>query len=160
MDPVTLMAIGFGLQAFGQLRQGMASKKAASYNQALLAQAIQEEEYRAEIVANKIREEKRRTEGVQEARYAKAGVKIEGTPLEVLADTAAHFEEDLALNEYNKRAAISRLKLGIAMEQYKADEAMTAAFISAGATVLQGYGAAKTYAKPTTSTYGYWGPPG
>lgn len=157
MDPITLMAIGMGLQVFGRLRQGMSSKMASEYDAEVMLEAIRQEEIKADLIADKLRREKRRVGGAQVARYLKAGVKLEGTPLEVMADTAAQFEEDLAITDYNKRVAISRLRAGIAVKEIEAKEAMPTAIISAGATVLQGWGMYKAGGARISTPYGYWG---
>ena len=150
---------GVALQAYGMYRQGKAAKKASQYNSAALNEAIIQENYRAEFIADKLRAKKRRTEGAQIAAYMKAGVRLEGTPLEVLADTAAQFEEELAINESDRRLTISRLRMGIGAERLAGKEAMTAAYISAGATILQEAGRYFGTPAPSSSPYGYWGPP-
>lgn len=154
-----LAGIGLGLQVFGMLRQAKSAKEAASYNSAALNEAIMWEVYRSEAIADKIRASKRRMKGVQAAAYMKAGVKFEGTPLEVMADTASQFEEELAMNELDTKLTVSRLRMGIGAERIAAREARAAALISVGATILQT--GAKYYGTraPSTTPYGYWGGP-
>ena len=157
---VTLAAIGIGLQAYGIWKQGQAAKKSSNYNARMLRAAILQEEIRSEIIADRIRANKRRMEGIQTARYMKAGVLLEGTPLEVLADTAAQYEEDVAINDYNKRLAIAKLRMGIEAERIKAEEAMTVAILGMGGTILGAGAAGRGAGAPTRTTYdyyGYWG---
>jgi len=155
-----LAAVGIGLQAYGMYRQGQSAKKASDYNRMALDGAIMEENYRSGLIADKIRAKKRRMRGAQTTAYMKAGVRLEGTPLEVLADTAAQFEEDLIMNESDRRLTISRLQMGIGAERMAGKEAMTAAYISAGATILQGAGQYYGSRTPSPSSpYGYWGGP-
>lgn len=158
-----LMIAGGAISAYGQLRQGMAAKKAAEFNAKVLAEKIKEIQFKAEITADKIRKKKRRVKGIQTVRYAAAGVKIEGTPLEVLADTATEFEQDLAMVDYNKRLAIAGIRMGIEEQQIAAEEAIAAATISAAGTML-GAAASAGYLQRRPSygdwssrePYGYW----
>lgn len=149
---------GAGLQAYGFYRQGQAAKEASDYNRWALDESIMEENYRSGLIADKIRARKRRMRGAQVAAFMKAGVRLEGTPLEVIADTAAQFEEELAMNESDRRLTIARLKMGIGAERMAGKEAMTAAYIQAGATILQTAGRYYGTPSPSTSPYGYWGP--
>jgi hypothetical protein len=149
-----MMVAGSAVAAYGQLRQGLAEKAAHEFNAKLLAEKIKEEGIKAGAVSDKIRARKRRIRGVQTVLYMKAGIKLEGTPLEVLADTAAEFEEDLAMVDYNKRLAINRLRMGVRAQEIAAKEAMTAACISATATALGGASASRRGS--TESPYGDW----
>lgn len=152
----TLAIVGGSIAAYGILRQGMAKKAAAEYNARVMGEGIKETDIKASIIADKIRREKRQIRGIQMARYMRAGVILEGTPLEVLADTAAQYEEDIAINDYNRRLAIARLRMGIEAERIAGKEAMTAAVLGAG---VMGMGAAASSQgpAPTQTNYGYWG---
>jgi len=156
-----LAAVGVGLQLYGMYRQGKAAKESSDYNRAALQEAIMEENFRSGLIADKIRAKKRRMRGAQTTAYMKAGVRLEGTPLEVLADTAAQFEEDLFMNESDRRLTISRLQMGIGAERMAGKEAMTAAYIGMGSTILQTAGQYYGTRTPsqTSSPYGYWGGP-
>jgi hypothetical protein len=152
-----MMIAGSMVSAYGQLRQGLAEKHAHEFNAEVLGQKIKEEEVKAEVTADKIRARKRRMRGIQTALYMKAGVRIEGTPLEVLADTAVMFEQDLAMVDYNKRLALANLRMGIGAQKIAAKEAMTAACISATATALGGAAVPRGGAStPRQSSYGDW----
>ena len=99
-----LQLAGNVFSAFGQIKKGQAEKAAAYYNADVLNEEARQEGIKASLVADNIRRAKRLMSGKQTARYAKAGVKIgTGTTLEVLADTAAQYDRDLAINEYNKK---------------------------------------------------------
>ena len=153
----TLMIVGAAIMVYGQMRQGMAAKAAADYNATMMGRLIGEENVRASLIADRTRRQKRRMEAAQVAGYMKAGVRLEGTPLEVLADTATQYEEDIAISDYNRRIAISRIRAGISAERIRGEEAMTTAQLQSGATILSvaSYGRQPS-AQP--STYGYWGP--
>ena len=89
-----LMLAGGALGAVGQM--GNASAQAAQMNfnarQAELDAQIAREN--AAIKARQIREYGRQLKGKQRTQYAKSGVRMSGTPLEVLADTMEKIELD------------------------------------------------------------------
>ena len=71
----------------------------------------------------KITKEKQKTISAQRAAYAKAGVRLEeGTPLDVMADTAAEYELDLATGRYNLASALNakqfNLSSNLAIKNY------------------------------------------
>ncbi len=97
IDPITLAAIaavtqlaGGVFQARGAQAEADAVASAAEYNQALALQEGRAEERRRRRVA-------RRELSSQRVAYAKAGVTLEGSPLQRLGQNAAEFEVD-ALN--------------------------------------------------------------
>lgn len=122
-------ALGTLTQAGVQIHSGVSARSAAK-DQARLARS------RAAIASEDERRKGRRLSGKQRAAFAKAGVKIdEGTPLDVLAETAANAELDAL------RAAFS-------FEQQAEDfesmgkVALTQGILGAGATIL---GQAQTF---------------
>ena len=77
----------------------------------------------SEVEAAKITKEKGKTISAQRAAYAKAGVRLdEGTPLDVMADTAAEYELDLATGRYNLASTINakqfNLESNLAVKNY------------------------------------------
>ena len=97
------------MQATMAAQQAEAQANISGYN----AQVSQNEALRAEQEARerarRIREENQRLLGTQRASYGKAGVAMEGTPLEIMADTAAMGELNAADTMYEgdaKRGAL------------------------------------------------------
>lgn len=149
---------GASLMAYGYLRQGMAAKAAADYNAEVNEEQAREEGIRVGIIEDRLRRQKKQAISTQTARFLKAGVKLEGTPLEVLADTATQFEEDIAITKYDARVNVARLQAGAEAQRIAGKEAMFKAGLMAGGTVLSGYGMSASSAAPaaTKTAYGYW----
>lgn len=117
---------GFGMTAAGQIQQGYAASSAAKANANLAEMQGKEtsiaNEYNAAVArANKeaiqvsaeldIQRQKKaaiRLRGEQVVGYAKAGVKLEGSPLEVMIDSAAQAELDMAITAYNAKTSASQ----------------------------------------------------
>jgi hypothetical protein len=69
----------------------------------------------AQTEAEKLRRERRLTAGRQRALYAKGGVDVSsGSPLEVMADTAAEYNKDIAttLTSGQRAYSLSRMMAG------------------------------------------------
>jgi hypothetical protein len=122
---------GGALSAYGQYRQGEAQNEANEYNANMsLAKADQEE--------RESREKLKKLMGTQRVLYAKAGVDLSsGSPLMVLANTAAEGEEE-ALN------IRARGQNEANMYRWYGKQAKKGANISAGSTFLTSLGQAGT----------------
>lgn len=120
----TLATVGTGLAIGGALKSGQSESQAAEYN----AQTAVAE---AQIEENRRRTEASRAMGALRAGISKSGVTMEGTPLMVLAESAANAEID-ALNAQwtGQRQAQSQLMRGSA--------AQTASYYRAGTSLMSG----------------------
>lgn len=139
-EAVALLSLaGSGYAAYSQHKQASAeqeaAEQAADYNASVIAEHSRLESSRKRRLA-------KRELAAQRVAYAKAGVRLEGSPLDVLASNAAAFEEDIFFGELeaSRRAGYEHL-------QKKAAKAMgRAGRRAAGATLLTGgAGAAGTY---------------
>lgn len=120
----TLATIGTGLSVMGAVRAGQASSMAGQFNaQSALAEGNARETL--------IRQQAARTMGTTRANIGKSGVTTAGTPLMVLAESAASAEIDALNTQYtaSRQAAFSTMR-------GQADR--RAANISAGASLLSG----------------------
>ena len=102
--PFILMAGGTALGAYSQIQQGKAQSGQFEYE------------------AQKTEREKARMLSRQRALYAKSGVTFEGSPLEVMADTAANYEMDIQNLRQQKKSA------------------KRTSYLNAGSTILTGAG--------------------
>ena len=94
---------------------------------AMLRQQAEGEDRQAKEQADRIRAEKDRILGLQRSQFAKGGVRIEGSPLAVLADTA---------NIYEMQVADTRLLANLAAEKKRYEATVTD--FNAGITALEG----------------------
>ena len=166
---VTAIA-GAGLNAYSMIRQGSAQSaalksqaNAARYNQQamLTNQQIAEQNARAVEKSGSYAEQIQREKnlkilGAQKTGFSKAGVVMEGTPLDVMAGTAGEMEQDIIAQRYNTDIQAWRYRsqgagYGSQADEYGrqagADLSMasgptTAGYIGAGATLLTGAGKA------------------
>jgi len=96
--------------------QGAYQGAVAEYNAAVARSQALALETVADIDIARQRKIATRLRGTQVAGYAKAGVKLEGSPLEVMIDSAAEAEKDIAITRYNAKIGI--LQAGSQVEQY------------------------------------------
>ena len=172
--------------AIGQIQQGYAASAAAESNASLLEMQGRESQITAEYNAavSRANAEAIRTSadldivrqraaqktfrGAQAAKYAGAGVKLEGSPLDVLIDTAAQFELDILITDFNAKTAVSQqefaaqqsLRAGrsavllagtqAAQQRTEASYYKRAGWMSAGSTIFQ---TAAGFYKPSSKYY-------
>jgi hypothetical protein len=89
-----LMTIGTGLSAFSSYSQGKAMSKAAKAQADAEIRRAEEEKLLTELEEMRLRKDARKFMSTQRALYGKAGVTFEGSPIEVMAETAYEAEFD------------------------------------------------------------------
>ncbi|GIW60585.1 MAG: hypothetical protein KatS3mg087_1651 [Patescibacteria group bacterium] len=100
-DPATLLAIGTAMSAASTVMSTISSVREQRFNAALQEAQARMFEQRAKIEKQQVDREKRRLLGRQRALFLKSGVLLEGTPLELLAETEAEFELEKQTREFN-----------------------------------------------------------
>lgn len=133
---IGLQVVGGLASAGAQLQQGEAAKQWASYNQAVLNQMAAQRRAEAAARADIIQRTSGRKIGAIKSAYGAAGVDIQGTPLDVLADQASEFELERQLALYQGEAEAASLTQRGMMMQFQGQMAMDAAETSAGTTLL------------------------
>lgn len=158
-DPVTLMLVGTAVSAVGSISQSQNAAAASRYNaqisernaliqqqNATLArqQAVSQSEIQRRQAAKQM--------GAMRAGYANSGVAMEGSPLDVLAASAASAELDTLNTIYNGELKArgfendaQGLRESAAMDRKRAKNQITQGYMSAGASLLMGYGSAGMY---------------
>ena len=96
-----ISAIGTGVGIFGQLQQGKEREEQARFNARLA-----EEEAALILVGGELNEFRQRKQlgtaiGEQISGFAKAGVQFTGSPLNVIADSIANAELEIAIGKFN-----------------------------------------------------------
>lgn len=130
--------IGSGLAAYGTIQAGQTQKKIGEYN----AKVAENQAIEAEMVSR----ENLKRERTQASRFlakqrtaiAGAGVTEAGSPLEVMAASAAGLELQALDNMRLGRMQATALRAQGAMARYEGKQAARASLISAGATMMQG----------------------
>ena len=120
----TLATVGTGLSVMGALRAGQAGQQAATYNAetARMEGAMREAAQRQQA--------SRQLSSIR-AGISKSGARMEGTPLMVLAESAANAEIDAL----NTRFSADR---EVGLQRMRGQEARRAAYWSAGTSLLTG----------------------
>ena len=163
MDPGTIALVslgvgllGSGVGAISSIRQGSAQAAAlksqaagARYNQQVAEMNAQSVERARDYQTQLQREKNQRLLGAQKVGYGKGGVTMEGTPLEVMADTASDQEKDIIAQRYNYDIQSWRYRSQAGQYGFEADRstsmatgATTAGYFGAGTTLLTGIGRA------------------
>ena len=150
---------GLVVGAAGTVISAVGQSQAADYNAQVARQnamyAEQAGQQQRQIAAENERRQRLRTTkllGAQRAGYAKAGVTMEGSPLEIMSETASQGELD-ALNiryggevgAYNARVQGSRYRSQAGFYDFESGRTMTTGMIGAGSTLLTGAARAGQY---------------
>lgn len=139
---IAITVVGTGVSVYGQVQQAQTAKAMGQYNAKLAEQqALQTEMDAAENIRRKRRENKRLL-ATQRSRYAAAGVLEEGTPLELLAESAGNLEMETLDYDRQQRMAAAGLRAQGAADLALGSNQARGAYIGAGASLLQGGAAA------------------
>ena len=110
-------ALALGLQTAGPVMQGFQASKAEEFNASLMRANAQAIRHAADIDIYRQRKRAKSLHSTQKAKYAKAGVTLEGSPMEVMIDSAAEAELDMAITDYNAKVKMAQAES--AAEQYE-----------------------------------------
>lgn len=138
--------IGTGVSMYGQHQQAKTAERAGERNaQIQEAEALQTEMDARENVRRQ-RATNDRAKKTQRQRYANAGVINEGTPLEVMAETAGLLELDALDISRTAKAKAERLRSSAESTRQGGKDRGSALRIAQGATLLSGVSRAATIA--------------
>lgn len=131
--------IGMGMQAAGGIYQGLQAKYTSEYNAAVAKEEAKTEEVLTEITIQRHRRFAKKLQSAQIARYGAAGVTLEGSPILVMADSAAEAELDEALIKFEGASKAGALRREASLQKMYGKSALYGALISAGQTGVQAY---------------------
>ena len=130
--------VGAGVQAYGQRQAGKQEQKMQEINARQQEQDSLDRQAESIAQSLEISREAESAASTQGAQYAKANVLMEGTPLQVMAQTAADFKmKQLNVERRGQREA-DLLKRGAAISRQKGVDARKAGNIASVGTVLSG----------------------
>lgn len=133
--------IGMGAQAAGGLYAGQEAYKTGFYNAAVAKEEAKTEKVLTDIAIQRHRRFAKKLQSSQIAAYGAAGVTLEGSPILVMADTAAEAELDEALIKFEGISRVGALEREAKMQKQYGRSALYGALISAGQSGVQAYGA-------------------
>ena len=142
------------VSAGATLYSAQEKQKTAAYTAKLAEEAGEESKAMAALEVERHRDKIKRLKSSQKASYAKSGVKLEGSPLEVLADTQAQADLDEMIIRHGGQAESSAYGAQAMLSRMKGRSASTAGYINAGSSLLSGaYNISSSYnTKPKTKT--------
>jgi hypothetical protein len=159
--PNIIAAVGVGVSAYGQYQSGQAQEKAYKQQASIAEADATAEKTKAVYEERQARDRLKALIGTQRTLYAKAGVDLSsGSPLLVLADTAAKGEEDLQMIRYGGDVNVARQRNQATLARFYGSSASKAGTIGAIGSGLSGFSNAYTgYQRRTipSSTVGYGG---
>ncbi|MCM8784562.1 MAG: hypothetical protein NC818_07375 [Candidatus Omnitrophica bacterium] len=132
----SLIVAGAGMEIASQYQQARAYQEQAEYNARVAELQAQQVERAQKLEEYRLNRAKEALLGKQRALYAKAGVSLEGSPLEVLADTEAQYQLDLSVSRYNADVQKRRLGYEAGYQRYAGKQYMRAGYLGMGTTLL------------------------
>lgn len=134
-----LSMLGGGLGAFGSYMGGMADRRSAEYNAAIMEQKAELSRQASERETEMMHDQGRRLKAEQVAAYGKSGaVLTSGTPLSVLAEQSAKMERDVLEQRRNRMIEQQQLKSQAEMLRYQGKMASRAGLFGATSSLLGG----------------------
>ncbi len=134
--PLVMMVAGTGLAAYGQLRQAQTASATAKYNARVAEMNADAMRKAGAFEEARLKRGKKRTEGAQAAAFAASGVRLEGTPIEVMADTATEYEMDIAASRYNTAIGVQRNISESKYQKQLSKRYRTGGYLDMGGTLL------------------------
>lgn len=135
---LALLAVGTAFSAIGAIQQGQAANSAAKYNAAVAGQRATAAKQQAAADMDKKRRDTVRRLGSIRAAYGASGVTLEGSPLDVLAESAANAELDVLTIKYKGDLEATGYGNEATLETARGQQARTAGYMGAGAALLTG----------------------
>jgi hypothetical protein len=124
--------------AAGAVAQGNAAKASANYNAAVARQNADIARANANADAAKQERQGDLLAGKQRAATGASGIAPEGSPLEVMADSALESELDSLTTRYRGELQARSYGQDATLQSMRGDSAQTAGYIGAGTALLKG----------------------
>lgn len=138
LAPEVLKGIGTGLNVSGQYTESKAQQEALLYNAQVARQQALITGTSAAYNTQRLKKRARILLATQTARYAKSGVRFDrGTPVDVMANSAAEYEMDILAEEYNAKVEMMRLENQAQLDEIKARSVKSAGNTGIASTLLQ-----------------------
>lgn len=138
MDSLTLLSnITGGLQSFGEAGQLMAASSGYKANAGLLDVSAKGEIAAGELASRRVAVQGEKYVSRLRSMYAKAGVKLTGTPAAVWAESERNAQLDIVNTKLNAAARANAYGFEALQNRLAAGRARTAAWAKAGEGVLK-----------------------
>lgn len=131
-----IIAMG-AMQAFSMIQKGKQVEANEQYNASLYRANNVLAIAAAEFEAKKIEDNGNKLIAKQQARYAKSGVRFEGSPVEVFMESVKAVELDIFATEYNTKAALISSNSSERLALMRSKYAKRQGYYDAFASILQ-----------------------
>lgn len=131
-----LMGASGIMSAMGAMQQAKQQAKMAEYNAQVSRQEAQAIQRKAEYDIYAQRKKAIALRSTQQALYSKAGVLLQGSPLDVINDSWANMEIDTMLTDYNAKVAMTQKEAEARLSEYEARQMRATGMFKAGTTLL------------------------
>jgi hypothetical protein len=142
MDPATiglmLQGAGTGLNIIGKIAEGKAAEQIAEYNAKVYEQNAILSEQQAAANEQRARVVARKAIGEMRAAYGASGVTLEGSPLDVIGESAAAAEMDALMIRHAGAVKATMFRNEAAMERYKGGVAKTLGYLGGASSLIMG----------------------
>lgn len=131
--------IGGLVSAMGSLASGAAQANAANAQAAAYDRQAAAERQQAAFNADRQQEKSIKLLSTQRASFLAAGVSLQGSPLDVIADTTRETELDVSAIKYNGEIKAQNFEMQAQAFRAKADAAQTGAAFGALSPLIKGF---------------------
>ena len=131
-------AVSAGVSAYSSHEQGKSAAAAAKVNAQIAEREADQRRTAGRLEAERMRRERIRLAAAQRAGYAKSGVTSEGTPLQVMIQSAAEEELNAQLTQYNYEIGAQRSESEASLYRFGGKVARRAGNMQAGTSLLSG----------------------
>jgi len=144
--------IAAGMSAVSAISQGQQQKSAAKYNQKVAENQAIGTRQEAAANAEKQRRAASKTIGSMQANYAASGVSLEGSPLEVLEQSARNAELDRLNILWSGETRAQGYQNTASLEGARGSNAMASGLLSAAGSAMSAFGSYKSGAPESTGS--------
>jgi hypothetical protein len=136
--PIILAAAGSGMQAAGAIQEGNAQYAASQYNIEVNNQNAQEARQQAAEEERRARVMSRKQIGQSRASIGASGIQLEGSPLDVLEESAATAELDALTIRHSGEVKALGFDRDSKLEAFKGKQARQAGYMKAASALISG----------------------
>ena len=130
--------VGTGISAFGIFEEGRQEEKAQKFNAQVAEQQATLTREASILEVFKARKRLKALTGTQIAKFAKAGVAFTGSPLDVIQDSIADVELDIAIDKFNREVSARGFESEAEQRRRAGRLARESGQIRAATTILTG----------------------
>ena len=150
-----MAAAGLALSAVGGISQARSARKAAEYNAALEERNAVLAQQQAQYDATQQMRAAYKQLGAMRAGYGAAGVRLEGSPADIIEESAAAAELDRIMILRGGESRAEGFRLSAAGERAAGKSAQRSGYLSVAGSLLGGAGSLYSAGVPMTRTQSY-----